>query len=254
MNVNAPNGYGRPDGSDTAGVLRALRQAADEGRTAVLVTVIAVDGQAPSHPGAKLVVVDDDVLAGTLGCSEFDTAGTDLAGELVAGGQSTVRRRAVFGHGEVRALELFAEVLPPAAAVIVAGDNPVGRAVADLARFTGWNAVLLGDAPAARLRDHPPNAGDAVLVSDHDIPDADEVLRVALASPAGFVGMLGSRRLVPLLTGRLREAGVPQTHLDRLRCPVGLNIGGRTPAEIALSIMAEIVATANGRDGARMRV
>lgn len=251
--MNAPSDPGRQHGSDTSAVLTTLRKAAEDGRTAVLVTVIAVDGQAPSHPGAKLVVVDDAVRAGTLGCSEFDTAGTDLAGELLAGGQSTVRRRAVFGHGEVRALELFAEVLPPAAAVIVAGDNPVGRAVADLARFTGWNAVLLGDEPATRLREQPPNAGDAVLVSDHDIPDADEVLRVALASPAGFVGMLGSRRLAPVLSERLREAGVPRAHLDRLRCPVGLNIGGRTPAEIALSIMAEIVATAHGRDGARIR-
>lgn len=251
--MDVPVDPNKIDRSDTLDILQALRQAAERGRTAVLVTVIAVDGEAPSRPGAKLVVVDDAVLAGTLGCSEFDTAGTDLAGELVAGGRSTVRRRAVFGHGEVRALELFAEVLPPAPQVFVVGDNPVGRAVVELARFTGRNAVLLDDDPVARLAERPPNLGDAVVVSDHDSPHVDQVLRIALGGPAGFVGMLGSRRLVPRVVGRLREAGVPQAHLDRLRSPVGLNIGGQTPPEIALSIMAEIVATAHGRDGARMR-
>ncbi|HEY9391835.1 MAG TPA: XdhC/CoxI family protein [Mycobacteriales bacterium] len=254
--VGGPDNHGRSirtDGSDTIDALAALRRAADQGRTAVLVTVIAVDGQAPSRPGAKVVVVDDTVAAGTLGCAEFDTAGVDLAGELVAGGQATVRRRAVFGHGEVRALELFAEAFPPAATVFVVGDNPVGRAVADLARFTGRQAVLLDEDPAMRLRERPLTLGDAVVVSDHDAPYVDEVLRTALDRPTGFVGMLGSRRHAPAVLGRLRQAGVPQTNLDRLRSPVGLDLGGQTPAEIALSIMAEIVATGHGRDGARIR-
>ncbi|HEY9474833.1 MAG TPA: XdhC/CoxI family protein [Mycobacteriales bacterium] len=244
---------GTPDSSDTIDALAALRRAADQGRTAVLVTVIAVDGQAPSRPGAKLVVVDDTVAAGTLGCSEFDTAGADLAGELVAGGQITVRRRAVFGHGEVRALELFAEAFPPASTVVVVGDTPVSRAVAELARFTGWQAVLLDDDPATWLRERPLNLGDAVVVSDHDAPYVDEVLRTALDGAAGFVGMLGSRRHAPEVVTRLRQAGVPQTNLARLRSPVGLDLGGQTPREIALSIMAEIVATSHGRDGARIR-
>jgi xanthine dehydrogenase accessory factor len=230
----------------------ALRRAADEGRTAVLVTVISVDGQVPSHPGAKVVVADDTVLAGTLGCSEFDTAGVELAGELVAGGQATVRRRAVFGHGEVRALELFAEAFPPAPAVLVAGDTPVGRAVAELARFLGRRSVLLDADPVARLRAHPPAAQDAVVVSDHDASYVDELLRVALAGPAGFVGMLGSRRHAPEVVRRLRERGVPDEQLQRLRSPVGLDLGGRGPQEIALSIVAEIVATAHGREGGRI--
>lgn len=236
----------------TQDVLDALRQAADDGRTAVLVTVISVDGQVPSHPGAKLVVADDTVLAGTLGCSEFDTTGVDLAGELVAGGQATVRRRAVFGHGEVRALELFAEAFPPAPAVFVVSDTPVGRAVAELARFVGRRAVLLDDEPVARLRVHPPGPKDAVVVSDHDASYVDDVLRVALAGPAGFVGMLGSRRHAPEVARRLREQGVPDDQIARLRSPVGLDLGGRSPQEIALSILAEVVAVGHGRDGGRI--
>lgn len=242
------------NGAGTMDVLGALARASDEGRTAVLITVIAVDGQAPSRPGAKLAVADDTVLAGTLGCSEFDAAGADLAGELVAGGQTTVRRRAVFGHGDVRALDLFAELVPPASAVLVLGNTPIGRALVDLARFTGWHAVLLpDDDPVAALRERPANLGDAVVLSDHDAPYVDEALQTVLAGPAAFVGMLGSRRLAPQVVHRLRQAGVSSTQLDRLRCPVGLNIGSRTPPEIALSIMADIVATARGRDGARLR-
>lgn len=233
--------------------LSALKRAADEGRTAVLVTVIAIDGQVPSYAGAKLVTADDTVLAGTLGCSEFDTAATDLAGELVAGGQTTVRRRTVFGHGQVRALELFAEAFPPAPAVIAIGDNPVGRSIVSLAEFLGRRTVLLDNDPVDRLRSHPVGAADAIVVSDHDAPYVEEVLRVALAGPAGYVGMLGSRRHAPQVIRRLRNRGVPESALQRLRSPVGLDIGGNDPREIALSILAEVVATAHGRSGGRLR-
>ena len=161
--------------------LEALKHAADEGRTAVLVTVISVDGQVPSHPGARLVVADDTVLAGTLGCSEFDAAATDLAGELIAGGQSTVRRRAVFGHGEVRALDLFAEAFPPAPAVVVVGDTPVGRAVAELARFVGRRPVVLDADPMTALGEQRLGPADAVVA----VPSGQPVIPIAVAnSPA----------------------------------------------------------------------
>jgi xanthine dehydrogenase accessory factor len=106
--------------------------------------------------------------------------------------------------------------------------------------------------PAASVADHGLSATDAIVVSDHDAPWVDDVLRVALASPVGFVGMLGSRRHAPDAVQRLRDSGVDSGQLARLHSPCGLDIGGRTPGEIALSIVAEVVANERGRSGGPM--
>lgn len=255
-------------------VYDALARARGRGRPVVLVTVLAVEGDAPSHPGAKLVVGattggEGEVLAGTLGCSEFDTAGLAIAVEALEG-DAPVRRVVGFpGHGEERAIELFAEVHRPDAAVLVLGANPVGRAVAGLAVTLGRRAVLVapgGDAsvrggvevkaddPGRYLLAAPPGPRDAIVVSDHDAPWVDEVLRIALASEAAYVAMLGSRRHAPEAVRRLRDAQVPERAIARLRSPAGLDIGSRTPEEIALSILAEILAVERDRSGGTMTI
>ncbi|CAN5336006.1 XdhC/CoxI family protein [soil metagenome] len=250
-------------------VFDALARERARGRRVALVTVLAVEGDAPSHAGAKLVVDATGVVAGTLGCSEFDAAGAALAAEVLGEG-TPVRRRLEFGgHGRERALELFAEAHEPEPAVIVLGGGPVGRAVAELATTIGRRAVLVargGDAtvrhrvevraddPARYLLAAPPGPRDALVVSDHDAPWVDEVLRIALASDAEYVGMLGSRRHAPEAVRRLRDAGVPGRHIARLHSPCGLDIGSRLPGEIALSIVAQIVAVERGRPGGPMRL
>jgi xanthine dehydrogenase accessory factor len=249
--------------------IEALAQARRLGRRVALVTVLAVEGDAPSHPGAKLLADTTGAIAGTLGCSEFDTAGLDLARQALEG-QRTVRRRLEFpGHGRERAIELFAEVSEPDPGVIVVGANPVGRAVADVAIAAGRRVRLIaadGDvaerpglqvavgAPAEVLADSGLQASDAVVVSDHDAPWVDDVLRLALASEARFVGMLGSRRHAPEAVERLRAQGIDEAQLARLHSPCGLDIGSRTPGEIGLSIVAEIVAVERDRAGGPMTI
>jgi len=235
--------------------LHALTVSREAGRRSVLVTVVAVEGEPPSYAGAKLAVADGQVLAGTLGCSEFDTAGVELAAELAAsGGSATLRRRMVFGHGGEQALELFAELHEPAPAVHVFGDNPIARGVAELAGFLGRRVVLLHEGAQAAFESAPPGPADAVVLSDHDAPYVDAVLKQALAGSAYFVGMLGSRRHAPMVMQRLRDDGVPADQVDRLHSPCGLDIGSRGPAEIALSVVAEIVAVERGRAGGVMQM
>ena len=248
----------------------ALARARARGQRVVLVTVLDVDGEAPSFPGAKLVVgADGEVLAGTLGCSEYDTAGVELAEQALAG-SAPLRRTVADDTGAApRSIELFAEVHEPEPAILVLGSNPVGRALAELSRRIGRRAVLVArggdtavgsgvevkaDDPERYLLAAPPGAHDAVVISDHDAPWVDSALRIALASDAFFVGMLGSRRHAPGAVRRLRDAGVPEAHLARLHSPCGLDIGSRTAEEIALSIVAEVVAVERGRDGGSLGV
>ncbi len=248
----------------------ALGRLVGQGLPAVLVTVVAVEGNPPSHPGAKLVFSGDRVVAGTLGCSEFDTAGAALAAELASaavghagscrpgarsGSPAALRRRAVFGHGGQQVLDMFAERFEPSPGAIVAGDNPVGRSVAELAGLIGWRIRLI-EAPTDPVDDltrQAPGPRDAVVVSDHDEPWAADVLKLALATDAFFVGMLGSSRHAPRVMDQLRAEGVPAERVADLRTPCGLDVGARTPAEIGLSIVAEMLAVERGRPGGSLR-
>lgn len=257
-------------------VYDALGRARARGQRVVLLTVVDRTADAASSVGAKLVAGEDGPVAGSLGCSEFDTAGAALALEALRDGGPIRRRIAFAGHtssgpageqaGE-RAIEVFAEVHDPEPAVLVFGANPVGCAVARQARLVGRRVTLIdpggttdvpagvevkADDPERYLLAAPPGPEDAVLLSDHDAPYVDAVLRVALASDAMFIGMLGSRRHAPAAVRRLRDSGTPESSLARLRAPVGLDIGGRAPAEIALSIMAEVIAAEHGRQGGPM--
>lgn len=249
-------------------VYDALARARARGERVVLVTVLEVQGEAPSSPGSKLVVGAGGVLAGALGCSEYDTAGVQLASDAM--GAATPLRRTVVDdtHGDPRSIELFAEVHEPEPAVLVLGSNPVARAVAEISRLIGRRAVLISrggdtdvaagvevraDDPERYLLAAPPGASDAVVLSDHDAPWGDAALRIALASDAFFVGTLGSRRHAPATIRRLRDSGVAEAALSRLRTPCGLDIGSRSAEEIALSIVAEIVARERGRPGGPLR-
>jgi xanthine dehydrogenase accessory factor len=245
-------------------VYDVLARARARGETVVLVTVLDLIGDPPSTVGAKLVVDAAGIRTGTLGCSELDTAAAGLAEEALTSGQAVRRRLDLAGHGQERGVEVFAEVHLPQPAVLVFGSTSVGRAVAAIARLLGRRVTVVApggdtdvpggvevraDEPGRYLLAAPPGPRDAVVVSDHDAPWVDEVLRICLASEAFFVGMLGSRRHAPAAVERLRAAGTPDAHLARLHSPCGLDIGSRSPEEIALSIVAEIVAVERGRSG-----
>jgi xanthine dehydrogenase accessory factor len=88
-----------------------------------------------------------------------------------------------------------------------------------------------------------------VVLTDHDAPEVAELLAALLRSPAGFIGVMGSRRHVAYYVESLASMGFDEADLSRIRSPLGLDLGGRSPEEIALSIAAGLVAARYGRDG-----
>lgn len=141
--------------------------------------------------------------------------------------------------------------------VVVVSDNPVGRAVVEIAEVAGRRTTLLADeganpSPLQWLADHPLTEADALVLCDHDAPEAEALLRTALAGDARYVAMMGSRRRAERVFAMLEESLPPET-LARLRVPAGLDIGGKAPGEIALSVVAEVVAVSYGRAGGPMR-
>jgi xanthine/CO dehydrogenase XdhC/CoxF family maturation factor len=143
----------------------------------------------------------------------------------------------------------------PQRRLVLLSDNPVSRAAASIGRAVGLEVVVVehdeGGRGTAAVAALGLTAADAVVLCDHDAPHAPEVLRAALASPTSYVAMLASRRRAEGLLADLEGEGV--AGLERLHVPAGLDTGGRTPGEMALSVVAEVVADSHGRRGGPMR-
>lgn len=136
--------------------------------------------------------------------------------------------------------------------VIVLSANPISAAIETIANAVGHAVVVIAaDDGGPGLEEVAPRTGDAVVVCDHDAPDAPAVLRDAMASAASYVAMMASRRRSEGLLADLRADGAPG--LEKLHVPAGHDLGGKGPGEIALSVVAEIVAEAHGRAGGPMQ-
>ncbi len=136
--------------------------------------------------------------------------------------------------------------------VFVLSSNPIATAIETIAGTVGHEVVVIAaDDGGPGLDDVDPQPGDAVVLCDHDAPDAPRVLRAALASSASYVAMMASRRRSEQLLADLGAEGAGG--LEKLHVPAGHDLGGKGPGEIALSVVAEIVAEAHDRSGGPMR-
>jgi xanthine dehydrogenase accessory factor len=159
------------------------------------------------------------------------------------------------------ALDVFADVTPAPPLLIMVGGVHIAVALVELAHVLGYRTVVIDprksfgsqerfphvdqlrtDWPDEALMDLPLTPSTSVAVLTHDPKIDDRALKVALPSRAGYVGALGSRKTQAKRRQRLVDGGMSEAVLDRLKGPIGLSIGAQTPEEIALSIMAEIVA------------
>ncbi len=140
--------------------------------------------------------------------------------------------------------------------------SPVAREVAALANRLGWPVTVLDPDPARLAAEPVPgartvstvadariDAGCDVVVCDHERPELGDILAAALAGAARWVGVMGSPRHTAPHVAALRERGVPDEQIARVHRPIGLDIGSRTPPEIAVSTVAGLLADRNGRSG-----
>ena len=132
--------------------------------------------------------------------------------------------------------------------ILVLSDNPISRALTTIATTAGREVLVEAEDDGGPGLD--PRAGDAVVLCDHDAPDAPAVLRAALASEAGYVAMMASRGRAAAL---LDELGAEGVDVSALHVPAGHDLGGKAAGEIALSVVAEIIAESYDRPGGPMR-
>lgn len=254
----------------TADVYEWLARARRERVPAVLATVVDVTGSAPQVPGAKLVVLADGRAAGTVGGGAFERRVLEEARALAAGDGpvsrlvtlNLTRDLGMCCGGEMR---VFLEKILGPERLVLFGGGHIGRALCQAAAAAGFEVTVVDEReewavparfPAAReVVCEEPEAALARLrideatycvVATHSHPLDQAVITALLATPARFLGMVGSRTKRGKFLARLQARGLPEETLARLRTPLGLEIGAVTPEEIAVSILAELVAVRRG--------
>ncbi len=229
------------------------------GEEVILATVIKLDGEPPSRTGAKLLLSRTATLAGTLGCSEFDAAALEEASRIADARAPQLR---TYRH-ELGSIEVYVEPHAPAPTLVVFGATPVAKGLLRWAPEVGFRPVLVetrlerltgGDWPQAvtELEHLESSLGPDVYAvhTDHDAPDLVRSLEALLPKNPRFLGLVGSRRHTGHHLEALRAKGVDDAVIARIQSPVGLDIGAATPGEIALSILAGLVAVRrHGRGG-----
>jgi xanthine dehydrogenase accessory factor len=228
------------------------------GEEVVLATVIKLDGRPPSHQGAKLLLSRTATLAGTLGCSEFDAAALADAREIAQSGAPSLRS---YRH-DLGSIEVYVEPHATAPTLVVFAATPVAASLLRLAPEAGFRTVLVETRPErlggaewpvaiGSLNDLGAALGTEVYAvhTDHDAEDLVQALEALLPHEPRFIGLVGSRRHTGHHLEALRAKGVPESVIARIQSPVGLDLGATTPGEIAVSILAGLVAARRGGRG-----
>lgn len=235
------------------GFFDALHSVYIEERPAVIVTVVRGSDEILGH---EMLLREGGSITGTLG-DDLDESTLELAQQALEQGKS---RQVDLDEST----QLFLEVILPPPTLIVVGGVHITIALMALAKTLGYRTVVVDPRSAFGNAERFPNVDQliqawpdeafeqvpitrstAVAMLTHDPKLDDPALRIALPSPAFYVGALGSRTTQAKRRQRLLDEGVSEAQLDRLRGPIGLDIEARTPEEIAVSIMAEIVAARN---------
>ena len=237
--------------------LGEIADAVRQGRPVAVATVI----EGPGTIGARRIIWQDEHATGTLGAGDrLDEAVDDDARGMLAQGLTAVRRYGPEGERRRDELAVFVQSFAPAPRMLVFGAIDFAAAVAKAGKFLGYRVTVCDARPVFATASRFPDADEVITdwphrylsgvstdertvicVLTHDPKFDVPLLEVALRRPAAYIGAMGSRRTHDDRLARLREAGLTDAELARLRSPIGLDLGARTPEETAIAIAAELI-------------
>lgn len=241
-------------------VLRALEEAIARREPAVLATVVEVRGASPAQPGFKLLLRADGSYVGNVGGGPLEQEVLRQAGEVLHQGQTRLVHYSLREEGKDALgmlcggdVTVFLEPFLPKPILLIVGGGHIGRPLAEMARIVGYEVQVVDVRPERgdRKQLDPSAITDStyvVLITENHETD-EAALRQVVGTPAAYIGMIGSRRKVNIIFEHLRADGFREEDLRRVRAPIGLDLGGRLPAEIALAILAEIECVRHGGSG-----
>ena len=245
---------------------REVVDAYEGGRPVAMASLLRAPRGTDTTVGSRLFVRADGTTEGTLGSPALDEQALGAARELAAHGKNTYLTTK-------DGAQLFVEAYTTPPTMVLMGGGHVSKAMAHLAEIFGFTIYVVDDRPefanAERfpmaeatvvapyekgLDQVPVNANTFIIVASRGHRYDDLATEAAVRTPASYIGLLGSKRKSLMIFEELFRKGIPEERIREVRSPVGLNIGGRTPDEIALSIMAEIQMYRLGGDGRPMKM
>jgi xanthine dehydrogenase accessory factor len=262
---------------DEMDVYEDLINERNAGRACALATIVAFKGSIPAASDAKMVVHEDGRIVGTVGGGPAEAEVIIAAREVIAKGRPQMVSFSLHDNPKLDtgmvcggSLDVYVEPILPTPSMYLFGAGHVGVVTARAAEAAGWETVIVDDRPEFASTDRFPTAR-AVFAEPFDAamaklePDTrsaifiatrcheldGRVLKWALGTKAGYIGMIGSKRKVLTVFAALQSEGVPADAFERVHAPVGLDIGAETPAEIAVSVIAEAIAWRRGAEAVR---
>lgn len=246
-----------------SGLFEELEARLHEEKGTAMATVVRGEEQV----GAKMLVYPDKTARGSLGHAALDALVIQDAERSIWTGESRTRTYSVETSTGAQSFDVFIEGFPPPPQLIIIGAGHIAIPLTTFAKTLNYRVVVVDARSAFATRERFPNADElivawpdevleqmdlnpstSVAVLTHDPKFDEPSLKVILSREVGYVGAIGSRKTSEERAGRLRQAGLTDEQLGRIHGPIGLNIGAESPEEMALAIMAEIVATKHSKD------
>ncbi|PKM98920.1 MAG: xanthine dehydrogenase [Elusimicrobia bacterium HGW-Elusimicrobia-3] len=262
---------------ESRNIIKLLAEAIDEGRGAAFVTVISVDGSTPREAGAKMLVYADGSIEGTVGGGSIEALTIKQAVACIKAGQGgkfvfDLKPQGNTGMICMGRMEVYVDVYKNPFKVLILGGGHVGVKIAEACRLAGYPYTVADDRKEFANAERFPGAMDIINEFPHKAVaaarvDAEtyavivtrghaldrECLEAVMRTPAAYIGMIGSRDKVGEIFRLLGKKKLYPLKDPRVHSPVGLNLGGKAPGEIAVSVLAEIMAVHYKRDAASMR-
>jgi xanthine dehydrogenase accessory factor len=249
------------------------------GNPCVVATVVGAKGSTPRKCGAKMLVYANGSTRGTVGGGKFESLVIDQAQTIMDSGELTLKSFPLHEHAEESfgaicggELTVLLEPHKMTQRLIISGAGHCGQALAALAKTCGWAVVVIDDRAELFESEFYQSAGMTYITEPHafqplDLLETDAIVLISRGHPEdraalkdllsrnpspqlAYLGMVGSRRKVSMVMEDLVAEGVPSEQLEKVYAPLGLDIGSESPAEIAISIMAEIMQVTRGATGA----
>ena len=246
-----------------SGLYEEVRDLLNEEKGVALATVV----RGEEYVGAKLLVFPDKSTHGTLGNTALNSLVVEYAERAIWTGNAGTHTYAVEEPSGALAFDVFIEGFPPPPTLVIVGAGHIAIPLTTFAKTLNYRVIVIDARSAFATRERFPLADElivewpdevlekmdlypstAVAVLTHDPKFDEPALKVALSHNAGYIGAVGSRKTKEERDERLKKQGLTEEQIRRIHGPIGLNIGATSPEEMALAIMAEIVATRHGRD------
>jgi xanthine dehydrogenase accessory factor len=242
-----------------------LKARLEQKKGVALATIV----RGPEHVGAKLLVLPEQVPHGTLGIPELDQQVRHDAEVAIWPGDARTHTYTIETASGTQSFDVFIEGFSPPPTLVIIGAGHISIPLTTIAKTLHYQVIVVDARSAFATQERFPHADElivawpdevlekmdlnpstSVVVLTHDSKFDEPALKIVVANNVGYVGAIGSRKTSAERAERLKRQGLTDEQLSRIHGPIGLNIGATSPEEMALAIMAEIVAVRYGRNRA----